>query len=144
MRDTSVDVHIPRKFWFSFFSGKYAPFELRNLAKIKLTTEKVCQNNFSETTQQNLVKLCSLCRCSYMQEILIRFIFWEIYPFWTWTLVRISYIILWISFKFIVKVYTVYMYIFKGNSYLIFFLSERTWISLGKNILFCASWMKSV
>ena len=123
-----------------FFSGKYAPFELRNLAKIKLTTEKVCQSNFSKTTQQNLVKLCSLCRCSYMQEILIKFIFWEIYPFLTWTLVRISYIILWISFKFIVKVYTVYMYIFKGNSYLIFFFVWENMDLIGqKYIILC--WM---
>ena len=42
------------------FLGSYAPFELRNSAKIeknKLLTD--CQRNSSETPQQNLVKVCS-------------------------------------------------------------------------------------
>ena len=34
-----------------FFSGSYASFELRNFAKMKYTTETVCQRNFSETAQ---------------------------------------------------------------------------------------------
>ena len=42
-----------------FFSRSYALFELRNLTKMKDTTETVCQRNSSETTQQNFVKLCS-------------------------------------------------------------------------------------
>ena len=43
-----------------FFSGNYAPFELRNLATIdNNTTETVCQRNSSETAQQIIVKLCS-------------------------------------------------------------------------------------
>ena len=41
------------------FSRSYALFELRNLAKVKDTTETVCQRNSSETAQQNFVKLCS-------------------------------------------------------------------------------------
>ena len=42
-----------------FFSRNYALFELRNLAKMKDTTETVCQRNSSKATQQNFVKLCS-------------------------------------------------------------------------------------
>ena len=42
-----------------FFSRSYAFFELRNLAKMKDTTETVCQRTSSETAQQNFVKLCS-------------------------------------------------------------------------------------
>ena len=42
-----------------FFSWSYALFELRNLAKMKDTTETVGQHNFTETAQQNWVKLCS-------------------------------------------------------------------------------------
>ena len=40
-----------------FIPGNYASFELRNLAKIKYSTETVCQRNSSETGQQNFVKL---------------------------------------------------------------------------------------
>ena len=42
-----------------FFSRTYALFELRNLAKMKDTTETVGQHNSTETAQQNCVKLCS-------------------------------------------------------------------------------------
>ena len=42
-----------------FFSLKYALFELRNLTKMKDTTETVCQHNSTETAQQICVKLCS-------------------------------------------------------------------------------------
>ena len=43
-----------------FFPGSYAPFELRNLGKIKYTSETDCQRNSSlKTAQQNFVKLCS-------------------------------------------------------------------------------------
>ena len=35
------------KFWLIFFSGNYAPFELKNLAKIEYTTETVCHLNSS-------------------------------------------------------------------------------------------------
>ena len=34
-----VDAHIHRKFWFHFFFRSYALFELRNLAKMKDTTQ---------------------------------------------------------------------------------------------------------
>ena len=40
-----------------FFSRSYALFELRNLAKMKDTTQTVCQRNSSETAQQNFLKL---------------------------------------------------------------------------------------
>ena len=43
----------------NFFSGRYTPFELRNLAKIRYTTETVCQGKSSETAQQHFVKICS-------------------------------------------------------------------------------------
>ena len=42
-----------------FFSLNYALFELRNLTKMKDTTETVDQRNSTETAQQNFVKLCS-------------------------------------------------------------------------------------
>ena len=42
----------------SIFSRNYAFFELRNLTKMKDTTETVCQRNSSETAQQNFLKLC--------------------------------------------------------------------------------------
>ena len=38
---------------------KYAFYELRNLTKMKDTTETVGQRNSSETAQQNFLKLCS-------------------------------------------------------------------------------------
>ena len=41
-----------------FFSRSNALIELRNLAKIKDTTETVCQRNSPETAQQNFLKLC--------------------------------------------------------------------------------------
>ena len=41
------------------FLGSYAPFELRNSAKIKKKLLTDCQRNSSETPQQNLVKLCT-------------------------------------------------------------------------------------
>ena len=46
-------------FPWAFFSGSYAPFELRNLVKITDTTESVCHRYVSEDAQQNLLKLCS-------------------------------------------------------------------------------------
>ena len=49
----------PQEILIKFFSQSYALFELRNLAKMKDTTETVRQCNSSETTQQNFVKLCS-------------------------------------------------------------------------------------
>ena len=42
-----------------FFLGAMRLFELRNLTKMKDTTETVCKRNSSETAQQNFVKLCS-------------------------------------------------------------------------------------
>ena len=42
-----VDLHITcsRKFWFNFFPGSSAPFELKNLTIIKNITKIVCQHN---------------------------------------------------------------------------------------------------
>ena len=43
----------------SIFPLNYPLFELRNLTKMKDTTETVCQYNSTETAQQNFVKLSS-------------------------------------------------------------------------------------
>ena len=64
-----------------FFSGNYAPFELRNLATFKYTIETVCQRNSSETAQQIIVKLCSDEECAYTKEIPIQIFFGELCPF---------------------------------------------------------------
>ena len=50
-------MHIHKNF-DSFFTRNYALFELRNLTKMKDTTETVRQRNSSEAAQQNFVKLC--------------------------------------------------------------------------------------
>ena len=42
-----------------FFLGAMPLFELRNLTKMKDTTESVGHHNSTETAQQNCVKLCS-------------------------------------------------------------------------------------
>ena len=42
-----------------FFLGAMPLFELRNLTKMKDSTETVGQHNATETAQQNCVKLCS-------------------------------------------------------------------------------------
>ena len=55
----NVDMRISTGNFDSFFFSVLRPFELRNLAKIKDTTETVCQRNSSETAQQNFLKLCS-------------------------------------------------------------------------------------
>ena len=41
------------------FWGEMPFFELKNVAKIKDTTETVCQRNSSDTAQQIFKKLCS-------------------------------------------------------------------------------------
>ena len=41
-----------------FLSQSYSLFELRNLAKMKDTTETEYQRNSSETAEQNFLKLC--------------------------------------------------------------------------------------
>ena len=46
-------------FYSFFFLGEMPLFELRNLTKMKDTTEIVGQYNSTETAQQNCVKLCS-------------------------------------------------------------------------------------
>ena len=43
----------------SIFFSESRLYELRNLAKMKETTETVCQRNSSETAEQNLLKFCS-------------------------------------------------------------------------------------
>ena len=59
MKDIPCRCAYPQEILIPFFSRSYALFEFRNLAKMKDTTEKVCQRNSSETAQQNVVKLCS-------------------------------------------------------------------------------------
>ena len=44
---------------FNFLPVSYAPFDLRNFAKMKNNTETVCQCNFSEIALQIFVQLCS-------------------------------------------------------------------------------------
>ena len=53
-----------------FFSRIYALFELRNLRKMKDTTETVGQHNSTETAQQNCVKLYVV-----MKDIMYRYVF---------------------------------------------------------------------
>ena len=48
----------PQEALIQFFSRNDALFELRNLTKIKDTSETVCQHNSSEAAQHNFVKLC--------------------------------------------------------------------------------------
>ena len=43
----------------AYFSRSYAIFELRNLTKMKVTIEAVCQRNSSKAAQQNFVNFCS-------------------------------------------------------------------------------------
>ena len=64
---------------FFFGSYMYAPFELRNLTKIKYTTKSVCNRNSSKLSHKISWNLVGdediLCRCAYSQEILIWFFF---------------------------------------------------------------------
>ena len=43
-----VDLHVCRKFWFNFFSRKYAPFELKNLSETSSLSSKLLWNRFTE------------------------------------------------------------------------------------------------
>ena len=69
----------PQEILIHFFSRRYSLFELRNLIKMKDTTETVYQRNSSEVAQQNLWNfvvmkdLIIMCRCAYLQEFLINF-----------------------------------------------------------------------
>ena len=47
----------PQEILIPFFFSEYALFELRNLTKMKVSTETVCQRNSSEVAQQNFVEL---------------------------------------------------------------------------------------
>ena len=66
-------------------------FELRNLTKMKDTTETVLQHNSTETAQQNFIKLCSyeghnvkfIWICTGNAELI--FLRSNLYPFWTLT-----------------------------------------------------------
>ena len=49
----------PQEILISFLSRSKALFELRQFAKIKHSTEIVCQHNSAETAHHNFVKLCS-------------------------------------------------------------------------------------
>ena len=49
----------PQDILILFFLGAMLLFELRNLTKMKDTTETVGQHNSTQTAQQNCVKLCS-------------------------------------------------------------------------------------
>ena len=64
---------IHQNFWFNIFSWSYAAFEPWNLAKVKYTTETVCQRYSSETLNRILWNIVVdkdiLCACAYLQEI---------------------------------------------------------------------------
>ena len=57
MKDIMCRCPYPQEFFIQFFSRNYALFKLTNLAKMKDTTETVCQRNSAETAQQNFLKL---------------------------------------------------------------------------------------
>ena len=59
MKDIMFRFAYPQEILNHFFSRSYALFLLRNLAKMKDTTETVFQYNSSEAPQQNYMKLCS-------------------------------------------------------------------------------------
>ena len=67
-----------------FFLGSYALFELRNLAKVKDTTETVRQSNSSKPLNRfscNFVVMKDImCRCAYQQEIFIQFFLSKLRP----------------------------------------------------------------
>ena len=71
-----------------FFSQNYAPFDFRILAKMKDTTETVCQRKSSETAQQTFLKLCSnkghiVKICMFIGNADSIFLRSNLYPFWT-------------------------------------------------------------
>ena len=75
-------MHIHRKFLFNFFSRSYALFELRNLPKIKDTT----QNSLSspaETAQQNFVKLRTYEGMHFYRKCWFDLFRSNLYSFWT-------------------------------------------------------------
>ena len=75
MKDIMCRCAYPQEILIQFFSRSYSLFELRNLTKMKDTTDTVCQRNSSETAEQNFVKLCSYEGRyeghSFLQEMLI-------------------------------------------------------------------------
>ena len=58
MKDIKCRYAHPQEILIQFFSRNYGLVELRNLTKMKDTTETVCQRNSTEA-QQNFRKLCS-------------------------------------------------------------------------------------
>ena len=58
MKDIMCWCAYPQEILIQFFFSELPLFELRNLAKMKDTTETFCQHNSSETAQQNFMKLC--------------------------------------------------------------------------------------
>ena len=59
----------------SIFFSELNPFLLRNLAKMKDTTETVCQHMLNRISWYFVVVKGIPCRCAYLQEILIQFFF---------------------------------------------------------------------
>ena len=59
MKDIMCRCAYPQEILIQFFFSEYALSKLRNLAKMKDTTETFCQHNSTEATQQNFLKLCS-------------------------------------------------------------------------------------
>ena len=59
MKDIMCRWAYPQEILIQFFFSELHRFELRNLAKMKDTTETVCLPNSSETAEKNFLKLCS-------------------------------------------------------------------------------------
>ena len=61
---------------FIFYFWDLLSFLILNLAKIRYSTKKVCRHNYTNTSQQNFVKLQVkdiLYRCAYFPEYQIHF-----------------------------------------------------------------------
>ena len=82
-------MHIHRKFWFHFFSRSYAPFELRNLAKMKDTTVFLVSATplkpLNRIAWNFVVMKDIMWRYAFLQEMLIWSFWGAIYiPFFVW------------------------------------------------------------
>ena len=87
IKDIMCRCTYPKEILIQFFSWSYALFELRNLAKMKDTTVFLVSatplKSLNRITWNFVVMKDIMCRCAYPQEILIRFFFSDLRPFWT-------------------------------------------------------------
>ena len=76
MKDLMCRCAYPQEFWFFFFLGVTPLFKLGNLTNIKILLE-TRQRNYTETAQQNFVKLCSYEGHNFFKEQFISLLkFW--------------------------------------------------------------------